>query len=350
MMKEHHPSWWLQLTAPPQTQDYATASSYSERDRLRKAGLISGIAPVIFFAPLLLMGQATVDPITITSILACMVTAILVLILNRQGKQTLAALLLIAILDAVIEIALIRAPGGLGDAWLLTFDLFLFPLFLPGMLFSRRAIWFFLALHIACILGDFYLLPHTPDLDTLITHWGQSVAYARPILLEIGLGLLCFFQVRSTDQAIVRADRAEELASLEREISAQKQQLEMEIQRLSEALTLAANGHFNARVTAQPGNILWDVENKLNTLLTRLQSSRHDIAQFRQTEVDVARLREAVSRSRQGEQAIWPLPNGGILDGLIAEVRLTLTEHKTKEGTPPSSSLHTHIQPSQKKG
>ncbi|GLV53426.1 hypothetical protein KDH_02800 [Dictyobacter sp. S3.2.2.5] len=341
-------SWWLRLTAPPGTQSYDIIPDRKARDRLRKAGLISGVAPFVFFAPLLLAGQAA-DPSTLTAIGVCMAASVVALVFNRLGQQTVAALLLILAMDAVIESALLRAPGGLGDAWLLTFDLFLLPLFLPGMLLSRNAIWFFLVLHVAFILGDFYLLPHSADLDTLVAHWGQSVAFARPLILEIGIGLLCFFQVRSTDQAIARADRAEEIAALQRIIADQKEQLEADIYKLSEVLSQAANGRFNVRADVERGNILWRVASQTNMLLTRLQTSRQSDAVLKQTEIEVARLIDAIRASKRGEQVIWPLPSGGLADGLIAELRNMPASSGTGSTPPnrprPSQSLNPSLYP-----
>ena len=79
-------SWWLRLTAPPGTETYATFPDRAQRDRLRKAGLISGVAPFCFFAPFLLAGQAS-DPSTRIAIAVCMIAAIIALFLNRGGFQ-----------------------------------------------------------------------------------------------------------------------------------------------------------------------------------------------------------------------------------------------------------------------
>lgn len=315
-------SWWLKLTAPKGAQNYTEAENKKERDRLRKAGLISGVAPFIFFSPLLLSGQAN-DSGTITAIAICMLASVLAIVLNRLGKQTIAAILLILAVDAAIENALLRAPGGLGTAWLLTFDLFLFPLILPGMLLSRRYIWFFLTLHVALIMGDFLLLPHTSDLNALIQQWGSSIAFARPLILEVGIGLLCFYQIRSTDQAINRADRAEEIAALEHEIADQKKQLEVDIQKLSETLSQAANGHFIVRADVQRGNILWGLASQMNTLLARLQTSRQSDTMLRQTQAEISRLAETIRAANQGQRVVWPLPSGGLTDILIKELRDT---------------------------
>lgn len=313
-------SWWLRLTAPPGTEMYAMIPDRQQRDRLRKAGLISGIIPFVFFAPLLLSGQAN-DPGTLIAIIVSMITAIVALFLNRARFQTIAAILLIISMDVVIENALLQAPGGIGNAWLLTFDLFLLPAFLSGMLLSRRAIWFFLALHVTLILGDYFLLPHTQDLTLLIKQWGLTVGFVRPLILQIGLALLAYFQIRSTDQAVARADKAEEIAKLEHQITEKNKEVEIGIRELSGVLTHAANGQFNVQANIKQGQVLWQLASQVNNLLTRLKTTRQIDATLRQADVEVARLTQAVQATRAGKSVVWPLPSGSIIDPLITELR-----------------------------
>lgn len=332
-------SWWLRLTAPRGTETYAMIPDRQQRDRLRKAGLISGIIPFVFFAPLLLSGQAN-DPGTLIAIIVSMITAIVALVLNRAGFQTAAALLLIFSMDGVIENGLLRAPGGIGNAWLLTFDLFLLPAFLSGMLLSRRAIWLFLTLHVSLILGDFFLLPHTEDLTLLIQQWGLTVGIARPLILQIGLALLSYFQIRSTDQAVARADKAEEIANLEHQIAEKNKEVEIGIRELSGVLTHAANGQFNVQANIKQGQVLWQLASQVNNLLARLKTSRQLDATLRQADVEVARLTQAVQATRIGKSVVWPLPSGSIIDPLITELRnLFSSQSKTiqeTQQTPPS--------------
>ncbi len=154
-------------------------SSRSQREHLRRAGLTSYMAPVVFLAPLLLLQQAS-DPATLTSIVTLMAVACIALIFNRFGKQTLAALLLVLSMDIVIEGSLLTAAGGLSTGWLLTFDLFVIPLITVGVLLSRQYVWIFMLLHIGCILGDFFLMPHAQDLQIL----NSGLAWANNCICE----------------------------------------------------------------------------------------------------------------------------------------------------------------------
>ena len=315
--------WWLSLTAPSGAQQYDQANTHLVRERLRRSQLTSWTAPFVFFAPLLLVQQAA-DPGTLTAIIVLALIAPLALVLNRLGKQTLAALLLILAMDTVIEGALVTAQGGLGSGWLLTFDLFVIPLIAAGVLLNRRFLWFFMLLHITCILADFYLLPHTKDLTLLIQEWhGPAIAFARPIIIQVGGCLLSFIQVRSTDQAIMRADRAQFVAQLQNAIVKQKEELDAGIREILNILTKAANGDFTTHVSLPQENILWQIAVALNNLFTRLQRSRQAEMALRQVEQEVAQLTAALQTEQSGLPANWPQPNGGPLDPLIRQLQTT---------------------------
>ena len=170
-------------------------------------------------------------------------------------------------------------------------------------------------------LGDFFLLPHTNDLTLLTQQWGTTIAFARPLILEIGIGLLCFFQATSTIRRISRADQAEDIAKLEHQIVEEKKQLEADIQKLSEVLSYAANGRTITHANVETGKTLWPLASQVNNLLARLKTSRQSDAILRQTEADVARLTEVVHATRSGQHVVWPIPNGGIIDPLLTELR-----------------------------
>lgn len=336
--------WWLSISAPPGTLSYELAATKEDQERLRKAGLLSAIAPFVFIAPLLLLQQVQ-EVSTLVAIIILMIMATTALLFNRLGKQRIAALLLIFTMDAVIEGALIKAQGGLSSGWLLSFDLFVIPLSVTGILLSRNYLWSFAVLHIAFILGDFYLLPHTPDLVALIKFWGSpSVTFARPIIIQVGICLLSFLEVRSTDEAINRANRAEEVAKLEHSIaqqqvliSQQKEELEQGIEKISQVLTYAAGGHFNVRVELPQKNILWLVATKINTLFARLNSSKNAESTLRQTEQEVQKITEAIHSIRNGHQAILPHSFSGITEPLIQELRMAITEI-TSNNTPQNTN------------
>jgi len=328
--QKHHGMgyWWLRLTAPSGARQYDQATSHREREHLRRSQLTSWTAPFIFFAPLLLLQQSA-DAGTFVAIIVLMLTSVLALLFNRAGKQTLAALLLVLSMDAVIEGALITAPGGLSSGWLLSFDLFAIPLITVGVLLNRRFLWIFMLLHIGCILGDFYLLPHGADLVALIRVWhGPAIAFARPLIIQVGGCLLSFIEVRSTDQAIIRADRAQFITQLQELSLRQKEELDNGIREILNILTRAANGDFTAVNSLPQENSLWQIAVALNTLFTRLQRSRQAEAFLRQFEQEAAQLAETLRQELNGQHAQWPRLNGGPFDPLVRQLQVILHQHQ----------------------
>jgi hypothetical protein len=287
--------------------------------------------------------QQAGDPTTLAGIITLMAVACIAVTFNRFGKQTVAALLLVLSMDVVIEGSLLAAPGGLSTGWLLTFDLFVVPLIAVGVLLSRQYIWIFMLLHIGCILGDFFLLPHAHDLQLLIQDWhGPTIAFARPLIIQLGAGLLCFIEVRSTDQAIARADQAEELGRLREQIAQEKRTLELGIQEIVRTLTNAANGHYPANPVLPKDNVLWRISSTLNTLFHRLQSARKQEITVHQAMQDTEKLVEAVRAAKRGQYPGWPHPSGGILDPLIREFR---DAPPSTQQLSPSPTLHGQEKP-----
>ena len=334
--------FWLRLTAPAGTSNYEKASSRHERERLRHAGLTSYIAPFVLIAPLLLLQQASGNLITQIGIVILMATACVALIFNRLGHQTLAALLLVLSMDAVIQGSLITA-GSLSTGWLLTFDLFVIPLICAGILLSRKYVWIFMIIHISCILGDFYLLPHAPDLQTLIQVWhGPTVAFARPVIIQLGAGLLSFVEIRSTDEAITRAEKAEFVTKLQHQIRLEKMALETGIQEIVRILANAANGNYTIQSQLPRENLFWQVIQVLNTLFSRLQNARQNELKLNHTSQEIAGLLESLHAAKRGQSPMWPKPSGGLLDSVLYELR---------GETPPSlsSSQITPLSPSSEK-
>lgn len=319
--------WWLRLTAPQGAGQYDHAPNRPERERLRHAQLTSYVAPFVFLAPLLLLQQASGNIETSASIVVLMGISMLALVFNRLGQQVVAAILLILAMDAVIEGSLLTA-GALGSGWLLTFDLFVIPLIAVGVLLNRRFILLFMFLHIAFILGDFYLLPHATDLTALITLWhGPAIAFARPVIVQLGSGLLCWLAVRSADEAILRADRAEFVANLQESIAVEKQQLEEGIQELVRVLTEMSNGRA-AQPSLPKESKLWRIGQAIEVLFARWQSGKITEQRAQQLVRDIQILTSFVHAARSGQQVQWPAAPGNLLDPLVREIALLDQQRK----------------------
>jgi hypothetical protein len=127
--------------------------------------------------------------------------------------------------------------------------------------------------------------------------------------------------VRGTDQAIRRADRAEEIASLEHTLADQKRQLDIGIQQILQTHVRAANGDYSARAPLGQDNILWQIASSLNNLLSRLQRSGLAEHQLRRTDEEIRRLAAAIDDAQAGRKPIWPAPTGTAADLILERIR-----------------------------
>ena len=125
---------------------------------------------------------------------------------------------------------------------------------------------------------------------------------AQPIALQLIVAIVTYLWVRSAQRAIARADRAEEIAELQRREAERSHQLETGIQQLLQTQVRAANGDLMARANLSQDNMLWQVGVSLNTLLTRLQKAGRQASRAeyenQQLREEVARLAEALRKAR----------------------------------------------------
>jgi len=132
----------------------------------------------------------------------------------------------------------------------------------------------------ALIIGLFVVRPHDTSLSQLIRSDGGS-AYsilAGPLVLQVVGAGIAWLQAWSVQRALLRANRAEELAEARDELSRQarltaerNQRLEEGIAQILETHRQVAAGHLEVRAPTQEDHELWQIAHSLNTLLMRFQ-------------------------------------------------------------------------------
>jgi hypothetical protein len=338
---------WYYLTAPPEAPENARLG---EREAARRGHLAS---VVLFFVILLVLPAiptAIGNPV-LTVILALVITIdIVALVLNRSGRTTLAGVLVVVGIEIGLGSSILTVPGGLGASNLPMLDLMVqaecvaVSLLLPSSVFL---VAFVNALFFVCVLN---LTPVTPDLAQLLKTDGSRIV-SSPIILQVIVAIVTYLWVTSANKAIQRADRAEEIATLEqREIERQqqeieqKQQLDIGIQQILQTHVEVANGNFTARAPLGRENVLWQIAYSLNNLLARLQSYSqmigeyqhlqeenyrlHDTLQSKSSaQQELQRTREAaaylvelIERSKGGRIHALPLRTGTIIDSVAAHL------------------------------
>ncbi|MBE3560441.1 MAG: hypothetical protein IMW89_14640 [Ktedonobacteraceae bacterium] len=250
----------------------------------------------------------------------------LALLLNRLGKVNLAGIIIVIGVIFSPTTNIVTTPGGLNTSVLPIFGFLVLSLVVtisflpPGWVFvvaASNSLFTFVVLK---------LLPSSGELHNVL-----QVAFpgiVTPIILSQWIvAIVSYLWVRGAQQAILRADRAEEIANLERrelerqrsEIE-QKQQLDMGIQQLIQTHMKVANGDFAARAPLMKENILWQVAYSLNNLLARLQSYQLFNVQQKKNQEALNYLIQAVQQAKREGGPLRVQRTGTPVDALIIEL------------------------------
>lgn len=267
---------WLWLTGP---RPERFSSGIVGQERLRRSRLISALLLLVAVVMALLTPSAFSVPNLWQPMLIQAVLGVLAALFNRSGQVTSSGLTIIILADISITQNILRQPYGLTNTTLADLYLLVIPILIAGMVLPNLFVPITGFIQVLISIAIFRFMPH----DTLLTQEIQKVdgnmgytSILGPILLHIcGTGIVWLY-AWSVDRAIVRADRAEELAEARarineqaREIAEQKQRLEQDIHAIQEVQARVANGEYSARVSLQ-GNELLPLGVSFNLLAERL--------------------------------------------------------------------------------
>jgi hypothetical protein len=325
--------WWLNLTAP-RWPNYSIP--ISERERLRKAELTSFSILATFACLIALVSNSLADPTTAEAVGLIGIFLLVAAILNRTGRTRTAAYLVPSVLMLLMA-AVILQDENLRLTDLPLYDLFAIPIVLVSVIGNRRAPWVFAAIAIAFVIGTFFLKPYEVitiqgvsfnGIDIQLKTFGYWGMINRHIILLFFAALFGWMGARSVDNAIARADRAEEVARLEHAIAEQTRQLEYGIEAIRQTHARVANGDFSARAPLAQEHILWQIAYSLNNLIQRLQRSADAEHALVRTKAEIDRLVQEIQRAKRGLPPLWPQPTGTPLDPLLQEFASAGTPHR----------------------
>lgn len=279
--------WWYDITALPEVE---TEASFVKREAVRKSHLFSTVLfyftlVLIVFFPCCLLLSNKYD-IWIDGVL--IILSLVSLVLNRQGHTTLAGIIVVAAFQIALTI-IIFTTTPLDEPSIQIYDLFIMTELLSVSLLPPQTVFLLAVTNSAVIATSLLYQPHvqmlTQDLQS------QFIPMlVRPIALQFIIAGVTYVWVYSTMKAIMRADRAEMIASLEHALVEQKRELELGIEQILQTHVAIANGDFNARAPLSQDNVLWQIARALNTLLVRLQRAS-------QAERELQRVQQAVAYS-----------------------------------------------------
>ena len=338
-------SVWYRMTSPPEP---AETASFQERELFRRGRTGSQISIVLFLLifisfPATLAGS---NSLLISILIANIFILCVALFLNRQKQVNLAGVLVVLSIIAGPTTNIVTTPGGISTIALPIFSLLVLPL-MCAVSFLPPA-WVFLVAVINAFFTLFVLtfLPSVGELHHVLQTAFPGIV--TPILLsQFIVSIVAYIWVRGARLAILRADRAEDIAALERrEIERQqveveqKQQLDMGIKQIIQTHVQVANGNFSARAPLVKENILWQVAYSLNNLLARLQSYQALDVQQRKNQEALNYVIRAVQRAKMEGGPLKAKQTGTPIDALIVElVSLPSGGDPSAQPNIPSTSL-----------
>ncbi|HLW00277.1 MAG TPA: hypothetical protein VKT82_16540 [Ktedonobacterales bacterium] len=304
--------WWLNLTAPPRPSGILLLF---ERERIRKAELSSYSILAVFFFLLLLVSDTLTQPSARFAIIGMAIGLCIAALFNRSGWTRTAAYLVPLLLMVFIMAAILMISGGLSLPWLPTYDLFAIPIFLSSITLDRRAPWILAPIAIVFVLLDFQFqtrsiinIPGVVNFDH-ITYTERTVGYwgmvNRHVALIFFAAFFSWLGARSVEQAIARADQAEEVAKLEESFAQAEQErtelLNAFIQELVDAFVAQANG-TERYLQVPPNHPLAATVQFLNQRLKRLREGGQDeVWRTRQVQAANKLLEERLGHIAMGE-------------------------------------------------
>ena len=302
--------FWYRIASPPEPDDLAP---FEEKERFRRGRIGSQIILLLYaiiFVALPGVALSRSSPALLIIFVIDLVLLTVAVGLNRKRRVNVAGLIAALCFIASPTVDLLSTPGGVNTSVLTVFNILVLPLmcavsFLPPG-------WVFIVAAGNCLFTVYVLkfLPTSGELHEVLKV-GFSGVVTPIINSQACVAIVAFLWIRGTTRALQRADRAEELAKLERDlalqaeaIAEQKQQLDASIQKIVQTHVQVANGDFNARVPLTQDNILWEVSGSLNNLLARLQRLRQDAFQMQQMQLALQQARQEASQVQQMRLAL----------------------------------------------
>jgi hypothetical protein len=327
---------WLRLASSgwDQPQYSVEAREKTRRSRL-VAWLILGV----------LVGVAILSPLALQDararwvLGAWVVGLVLAAGLNRRGYVTAAGVTLVALISGGILAANLASPIGLTMGELPNFDAYAVSVVIAASVLPRASGFVVAALNSLLIVGNYAWQPHNANIAQDVHLYSSATVQTvsllvRPIALQFMLAVVAYLWVRGADRAIRRADRAEEIAELERREIERTREIEEGVNQLLAVHVRLANGDFSAGVPPLNSPPLWQIGNSLNHLIARLTHFAQVDAVLGRTQRTVTALVEVIQHWQQGESATLPAPSDTPLDPLIAFLQHTAGGQRSGRSSP----------------
>ena len=317
--------WWYTLTTPSAV---APDAPFAQREQARRGRLTSTIAFGFLIAEIVVLLAGLHDP-SFAGLIdgksgffilpSAIALTLLAMALNRYRLMPIAGILLAIVAEApILTLMFFPANGRLAIQDIPIYYMLVISELVVVSILPPVSVFGVAAINSALIVGDLLLQPGSGAIVALLSQTDDTLTtLALPIALQLIVALVAYLWVGDTLQALRRADRADEIAALERREAEGARELEEGVRQLLEIHVQLSNGNFNVRAPAVRNQQLWHIGNSLNTLIARLSRLSQDSFLLQREREEARRLADAIQASRAGRHQVWPAPTGVPLDEVL---------------------------------
>ena len=237
-------NWWLRMTSAGWN---APQETIQQRENARRSMLASWIVLGLFITLVLFLPAALTDTASAFSVGFAFLGLFLIVLLNRKGFVTTAGVLMVALVIAATMGNVVGAPDHaihLGD--LPAYDFLVIAIVLGASVLPRSSAFVIAGVNIAIMYADLLFQEKSKDLLNAIGPLGLPTIMGRPVVIQVITALIAFLWARGMDEAVRRADRAEELRAIELHFAeaeaARTEQVEEFVREMIKAIRTLANG------------------------------------------------------------------------------------------------------------
>jgi hypothetical protein len=237
-------NWWLRMTSAGWD---APQETIQQRERARRSALLSWILLGLFIALILFIPATLTDAPSAFSVGFAFVGLLLIVWLNRKGFVTTAGVLMVALVIAATMSVVVGSPDhAVHLVYLPAYDFLVISVVLGAAVLPRSSAFIIAAVNITLIYADLLLQSKSKDLLDAISMYGLPTLAGRPVVIQVITAVIAFLWARGMDEAVRRADRAEELRTIEQHFAeaeiARTKQVEEFVQEMISAISALANG------------------------------------------------------------------------------------------------------------
>ncbi|GER88057.1 hypothetical protein KDW_22190 [Dictyobacter vulcani] len=336
---------WLNLTAPPRNEQ--TMASPQLRERMRKAELTAYFLFVVAFFVIfdLILALAAGHFMSVIYVLIFMAFLGLLAFLNRTGRTQTSGVLLVSamIISIIFVIAFTPSTTSAIDLFP-TYDFFAYPIALGSIFIPRKFIFPLTIVAIAFIIFNLLFQQHAVDIERVKGTSKVIIWLIRPAAVLLVIAIVNWLGMRSVEQSLLRADRAEELVAAQNqvalqahEIAQQKANLEGEIAQILMVHREAATGNYAVRAPVRANDAIWQIGRSLNNLLARYEQFAHDQRELSMQQEDIEKVAFYIESIRRGQKVTPPLCHSLAGKRILTALGATVLPTEQKPFSPVSS-------------